>query len=265
MLSIVSDKPDAHAATLDDLFTGPLAAFAGRLAVEQGGVPASALTDRTVFDGLIGHFCRAYPGADRQAAASLWSQTYFGPLIVASVLTGLALNRILPASLNKTRIRFCPETGIPLCFLLDDFGYAAGTPEPVTGLAPLLDEHIGPLVDVIRCHTGLSCRLLWENAGWSLFWTLAEAVRLFPARRPDIEALLDDPSWPDGGRGFVAGMKRDMRDGFCVRSRRVCCQRYRLPGFGLCATICPRLGLAVNETGSLAQRSAQPERLPQLP
>ncbi|WP_131195531.1 siderophore-iron reductase FhuF [Lichenihabitans psoromatis] len=225
--------------SLDDVFVGDLAWLAERFVIGPAGTPAAEMLDSDRLSSCIDRFRRHHGVAERSAAASLWSQFYFSGLIVPSVMAGMALDRVLPLRIDDLRLDLCPESGVPLRFRMDRAADGKATPSIRATLAPMLEGHVAPMIEALRGITGLSRRLLWENAGWSLFWALGEAVRRAPPRQDEIDALLADPSWPDGGRALIAHMKSDMRQVGAVQARRVCCRRYLVPGFERCAAICP--------------------------
>ena len=90
----------------------------------------------------------------------------------------------------------------------------------------------------VKRHSGLSVRLLWENAGCYGMWVLGEIARAQPALAPAACALQSDPHWPRGGCAMLPHLKRAALDDG-TGTRRVCCLRYCLPGVERCAGICP--------------------------
>lgn len=227
-------RRDARAGTTID--PGPLAAFAAdalTFATAPQTLPAGLLANRWLTERLIGRLQLAHACRDRPAAASLWSQLYFGKLVIAGVSATLACGHALPLALDTTRVFFCPATGTPLVFHLDA---SANAVPPSTLLDPLVHGHLAPLVALLRRQFGLSARLLWENAGWVLVWSLGEAARLQPVTRAPADRLLC--SLADAGAAPLAAMARAALDGRPLR-RRVCCLRYRVPGFEPCVGLCP--------------------------
>ena len=67
------------------------------------------------------------------------------------------------------------------------------------------DLHVAPLVRRLSASSGLSSRLLWENAGWYLVWALREAGVARPLHDPAIRAWLSDVT-----SGHVARPRADL-------------------------------------------------------
>lgn len=221
----------------DTLFAGPLAFWSGSLSFRDhvDAVDAGVLADKGVFDDLVGRFARSHPDADRQALTSFWSQHYFSKLTVVLTMFSLAAERPLPLDLTTLRVRFCTEKGAPLSFHL----CCDVSPRPGAALVKALyEDQVAGTVAQLRRHSGLSARLVWENAGAYGIWVLGEIARTRPALALVAEDLLADASWPRSGCAMLAHLKSAALRADPAR-RRVCCLRYKLPGIERCAGTCP--------------------------
>ncbi|MGX5773285.1 siderophore-iron reductase FhuF [Methylorubrum zatmanii] len=164
--------------------------------------------------------------------ASLWSAYLFAGLVSPALAAGARLG----LALSPEGIRFAPETGLPeTVHLTQDLALPAPLPAQVDRL---LADCIAPAIHILRAETGLSLRLLWENAGGHLFWTLDEIARDNPDRAEDIAEALAALRWPREACASLTLMRADAIAGAPLR-RRVCCLRHALPGFSECAGICP--------------------------
>lgn len=105
----------------------------------------------------------------------------------------------------------------------------------------LLAECVAPAIRLLRGATGLSVRLLWENAGGHLFWTLDAIARETPERAGEAREALRALRWPHEACAALTLMRADALAGLDAPRRRVCCLRHALPGFSKCAGICPLL------------------------
>ena len=144
----------------DRLFTGPLAHWAGSLSFREHpeAVPADRLADPDLFALLLDRFGRPYPGADRHALASFWSQHYFARLTIPMTALCLAADTDLGLDLTNLGVRFCTETGAPLSFHLR-CGGPARSPEAL--VKALYEEQVAATVATLKRLSGLSARLLW--------------------------------------------------------------------------------------------------------
>ncbi|GJE74018.1 MULTISPECIES: siderophore-iron reductase FhuF [Methylorubrum] len=180
-------------------------------------------------------FADTHPGGERRAVASLWSAYLFAGLIAP----GLAAGARLGLALAPDRLRLAAGNGLPEAFHL-------GPERPLPAPLPmqvdrLLAECVAPAVRLLRAETGLSVRLLWENAGGYLFWTLGTLARETPERAGEVEEALRALRWPQEACTALTLMRADALAGLEAPRRRVCCLRHALPGHGKCAGICPLL------------------------
>lgn len=234
-----SGPPDAGAleALCDALFTGPFAHWAGSLSFREhpDAVPAERLADPAFLAALLDRFGRRFPGADRHATASFWSQHYFARLTIPLTVLCLAAARDLRLDLSAMTVCFCPEAGTPLAFHLRCDGSARS---PETLVKALYEEQVAGTIATLKRHSGLSARLFWENAGSYGLWILGELARTRPEAATAAGRLLKDERWPRAGCAMLPHLKVAAREARPA-VRRVCCLRHRLPGVGRCAGTCP--------------------------
>ena len=224
-------------AIFDDALDGAFAAFSGRLRRDPDPL-ACALSDLggngAIRDG-IALLADAHPGAERKAVASLWSAHLFAALIAPALAAGARLGVAIAAE----AIRFAPGTGLPGTLHL---AQEAPRPCPLPAQVDrLLAEGVAPVVQALRVETGLSARLLWENAGGHLFWTLRMIARDIPERAGAAAEALQALRWPRDACAALTLMRADAVAGFDAPRRRICCLRHGLPGFSKCEGTCPLL------------------------
>lgn len=207
--------PYAEAARPAD---GP-AAYTGLRLLEPAGV-----------DALLDRFGKNYPGADRRALASFWSQWHFGPAIIPATASLLLLGRALPVALDRIGLAQHAD-GRTEALLLPEAG---GEGE---GFEGLIAGHLAPLIAVLAGCSGVSARLLWTNAATTFEWTLRQCAGHPALRRTRFEEALDLVGG-EARRSPLAGLLRLPGD-MSEPRRRVCCLRYSLPGLPDCGVYCP--------------------------
>jgi len=167
--------------------------------------------------------------------ASLWSAYLFAALVAPTLAAGARLGVVLPLD----AVCLAPETGLPATLhLAPERARPASLPVQVDRL---LAECLAPVTQALRAETGLSTRLLWENAGGHLFWTLKTIARENPERTGEVTETLQSLRWPREACGALTLMRADALAGFEAPRRRICCLRHGLPGFSKCEGVCPLL------------------------
>lgn len=235
-------EPDA---ARDGLWTGDLAPYRGALVVGDDGrafSPCSTISRGEVFAQVVARFSATYPGGTPRPIISLWSQSYFGRLIVPAVARSLAHGRVLPLGLDDVGVLLDENTCHPLAFRLPHWGEPARAADPFDQFWSLFRHHLEPLIASIAHHGDISARTLWTNAATCVEW----AVRRLACRGVDASTLasraqlLECHRWPDGRGNPLAGAVRYVEyNGERVPRRRVCCMRYLLPGVAGCGVLCP--------------------------
>lgn len=237
------DDPIADDRLLERVLTGSFAHLAGRIVIAPPGpraVAAARLLEGPALAEALDMQAAPFGEADRRAAASLWSQYYFGALIGAVAAIGMAGGRAaLPVRPEEAGIVL--EGGLPAGLALPHAGRTTRPSEAVEDFVALFRSHLTPMVDRLSAHAKASPRLFWGNAAAILGWALGEGCAMRPeAGDPALlrQSLLEDTLWPDGGPNPLFGaFKSCGASGVAVR--KVCCVRYLLPGVPGCGPICP--------------------------
>lgn len=251
------------ASTLAACFTGPLAPYADLMRLDGDDaevMPCEALVGEGACAVIARYAATTYPGADPRAVVSMWTQWYFGTLIVPTCAAILHLDRDLPVGLGEAGIAVGAD-GRPRSLVLAH----AGTPYAPAGegrFARLVRGHVDPLVCHLARTYGVSRRVLWTNAAVLLDWTMAQAEATggaCDAALAECRALLAERTDPCGRANPLCGMlcpasrmrgrrvegdqaegdQTDDRSDAVANRRRVCCLRYRLPGVPACGDLCP--------------------------
>ncbi|MDQ0457082.1 siderophore-iron reductase FhuF [Rhizobium paknamense] len=207
-------------------------------------LPCASLTDPAVLQGLMQRFAATFPpGTDRRALISYWSLFYVSGLVIAPALCWLELRRILPLALTELSLLIDPETGLPRGFLLPHAGHVEPQADMHAAMQTALGDHLDLLIPVIARESGLSPKVLWNNAAAYLTWMIHEIGRQ-GASTLDAEgmaAMITPSHFPDGRKNpFHKAIRIDHdADGAYLGHRRICCLRYAVPGVGGCGAICP--------------------------
>lgn len=200
-------------------------------------IPLAGPAARADLVAAFERYCCTMPGEDRRGLGSLWAQWY-AVTVWPPLVTGILLRGAAPYLDAGGTALLVDETGCPMGLRI-----APGIrcDDPATLLDMLAHEHTQPLFEAIAETTATAPRVPWSNVANVLGWmlgelgaitdaaTLAPGYALLEQRR-----LADDrPNPLYTGAGCVAATGRP--------PRRVCCQRYRLSGFGYCGD-CPITG-----------------------
>lgn len=232
-----------------DVLTGDLAPLGESLLPPDDARP-DARADRPLDalltpDGLaeaVGTLGHRLGSDDRGAVTSYWTLTYFGRLIPGMVAVAFAAPGPVGVTLDPTRAAVrLSDDGTIAAFRLG----RAETPRPpgVRFLEHLIHANLEPAVEALAAWSGLAPRLLWNNAAHYYEWMMRRVMEhpAVPATVVgDVEAFLTSERLSDGTINPLWNriVYRPSADG-PVRRRKVCCLRYRLPGVGDCATLCP--------------------------
>ncbi len=249
---------------LVDLFPGPLRSYgeavvlAGPIAPGTAHLPVAGLGTPAIdaaLDAALHVMARHYGKSgndrvtDRRVVASVWARHYFSALLPAP-LAALALRHHgLP--LDRAICVVDPR-GIPTQLQVPHPGETQCHASASARFGGLLEHHLHPLIEALSRVSGVSVRLLWANAGAVTAEVFRHAPALLqpgmPATRATLEAdaawLMDTRIRADGSANPLHAPMRAhsvTRDGVTstLWLRRMCCLRYRLPGFDLCGD-CPR-------------------------
>jgi ferric iron reductase protein FhuF len=204
-------------------------------------VRCSDLQKPEVLRALLERYAVQHGGADRRAIVSMWTQYYSARLIYVAVAANLMLGRELPLAPEDTFLHVA-EDGSPMGFCIAHDG-APVARRGMERFAPLVRDHLAPLLEAVVREGRVASRLVWSNAGIR-FAGVATIGRRQNSLRPedaaDLDALLDSRQWPDGWENPVYQPYRQMDVcGESIERRRVCCLRYLLPAFDGCGVSCP--------------------------
>lgn len=240
------------AAGLDDSAEALLALYRqpplDKLEAPRFGVPdvptiaASALLDREKLEEALGPFMATYgEGADRKAAASIWSKYLFSSVSIPTLVANLLLGQALPVGLGQVRLEL-GEKGQTARIWLPHGGVKLPSKAPEIRFSRLFDDLCAPLIETLAAASGLSPKVFWSNLGHYV-----EFVGNTCSQHPDFSGAgepllryLDARTLPDGRRNPLYQPVRYLELGGEApkRVRRLCCVKYRLPGEPLCGG-CP--------------------------
>lgn len=185
-------------------------------------------------DGLL----RRWGPGDRRAAASLWTQGYFGRLLRPAIAYGLVHD-----------IWFClalPEVQVGLSDMATPVRFVAKRAAPAslgTHLHGIVDDNVRPLIARMATATATSERVHWSNASYAFCRACSQVRDLWQrgAMPGDVAARLDElEALMAAGHPLVrlTQTASDASGGTCLQ-RKVCCIRYKLDGLKKCGPACP--------------------------
>ncbi|TVP43831.1 MAG: siderophore-iron reductase FhuF [Halomonas sp.] len=202
---------------------------------------ASALLDREVLEGVVSRFTTSFgEGADRKAAASIWSKYYFSSVSIPTLGANLLLEQTLPVGLEQMRLEL-GDKGQPARIWLPHGGVSLHH-QTQARFSALFDDHCTPLIEALAAVSGLSAKVFWSNLGHYVEFIGKTCSRHpdFPGAGEPLLGYLETKTLPDGRRNPLYQPVRYLELGgeTPTRVRRLCCVKYRLPGEPLCGG-CP--------------------------
>jgi len=222
-------------------FPEALAWYGGKLVLPGG--TQDAMSGQELQAGgaerLMARFATLYPGSDRRALVSMWTQWHFGALVIPATVAILLGERDLPLELDRVAI-VPQEAGLTSAIVIPD----EGTPRCAGDdpFARLFEGHVAPLVNQLSGQFRVSPRLLWANAAAIFEWTLQQ----LPADLADPQVLaaahlrLERRLEPSGQRNAMCeAVRYPVEQGEPIRRRKLCCLRYLLAGVADCGSLCP--------------------------
>lgn len=219
----------------------------GLVVADPGGWrSATALTDGTALDDLLG-FPRHAWGAQPHAAAALAYKQYTYWLAMPAVLGWATARRVPLCDAGNVLVRCANDLpyvriGLraPIVAVLPDDPVAGApgtvvTDDPLAVLrATLLDRHVAPLVEATRERVRVGAHTLYGQLAASVAYVLSAARR----------ALLDPPDEAAaellGALGLDGMAAVHPADGACAVRRNTCCLAFVVEGLGrsLCIDCC---------------------------
>lgn len=225
-------------------------------------VPAAGFLDERILTETLTRLADHLHTSNLRAVASFWHKHYVATLLIpvlsAMTITGAGLDA------STANVSFAhDEAGLPRRLLLhpstpvrrhaprwNGGGPAGSTAQDLQRfvLQSVRENHLIPLIDLLRDTTGIPRRILWVNVA-NLVADVYDGLAQSPhhaAAAEDRAALLDSPvDLITGGPNPLHNLVRYEPVAVpglpaALRCRTACCQRYSLPGYQPCTT-CPRL------------------------
>ena len=230
--------------SLDAIFVGDLEHLRPHLVVgrsEQASRSVRDALDDCWLDAIVESFNQTYGNTPRTAVLSIWSKWYFATALPPLICSNILLDQTPPLELEHFRIAFTPDHKI------DSVAIPEGEVAPVQSrpgnrLLPIVEKHLYPFVKLYHARTGVSRRILWNNAGTLVegLLTYLERVQIGGAARDECSDFLQLPNLPNGKRNpLFQPVAYVLLDEVPARRRRGCCLRFQLPDGKLCCA-CPK-------------------------
>lgn len=241
-------------ALLEPIFRGELAPLGEGLQCAQC-VPADALRvadllqsgSRRLAETLQKYArFRGSPGPDLRPVASAWSLEYLAMLLPPVVAAASLLQHVFPVAAAQTWVRL-DDHGAPAGFHIRTLGDSSRGTDTAQRYAPLLWQHLAPLLSALSDLARVAPKILWGNVARHLDHLLDKGVALTggaPQVVQDRAWLLHSATWPaQPGVNPLYGRQREvvrLHDNAPVpmKLHRQCCLYHLLPGEGYCGA-CP--------------------------
>jgi ferric iron reductase protein FhuF len=253
----------------------PMAPGAPAQAPASQVVPAAGFLDERILTEALTQLAGELHTSNLRAVASFWQKHYVATLLIP-VLSALTIAGAgLDASTANVSLAL-DQTGLPRRLLLrpstpirlhaprwNSSGRAEATLQDLQRfvLQSVRENHLVPLIDLLRELTGIPRRILWVSTA-NVIADVYDGLAQSPyqeAAAEDRAALLDSPvdlitGGPNPLHNLVRYEPVDV-PGLppALRCRAACCQRYSLPGYQPCTT-CPRLSLDERINRTLAHK-----------
>lgn len=232
---------------LAPFLTGDYAGHCDSFAVAGAGEAGVPLADAAAVGAALTGFTAPLGHARRVAAVSQWTKSYFAALTIPAVAANLLLDCDLPLAPAGGIAMVLAETGRPCGFRLpgDARPLAPAQRETACGFtrfSGLIDDHLAAIIPVFAAAGGVPQRMIWSNAAdyleraARLLLPLAAARPACTTAAAGLDALLTTPHRPDGSPNLLHEPVRLMNG---LRTRKVCCLRYAMPGEDFCGS-CPK-------------------------
>ncbi|MET3492992.1 siderophore-iron reductase FhuF [Variovorax boronicumulans] len=189
---------------------------------------------------------RGCAGPDLRPIASTWSLAYLGMLLPPVVAAASLLQHVFPVAAAQTWVRL-DDHGVPVGFHVQTLGESLQGADTAQRYAPLLWQHLAPLLGTLSESTRLAPKILWGNVARHLEYLLDKGVELTGGAShvvQDRDWLLNSAMWsapprinPLHGRQLEVVRLHGERP-VLLKLHRQCCLRHLLPGEGYCGA-CP--------------------------
>ncbi|WP_162245009.1 MULTISPECIES: siderophore-iron reductase FhuF [unclassified Rhizobium] len=180
-------------------------------------------------------------GADRRAVASMWSLYYFSALTIPYIVAR-RFHQELSVSPDTMSIAL-GEDGLPRAFGLPDEGawHEGSDDDLLSFVAPLVRDHLTPIVQQLKNQCGIAPKLAWNNAAVYIDYAFNATARGKPSEAGNwaSRALFEEQFLPDGTLNPFRGcLRHETAREETICRRKVCCLRYLLPGIPSCGELC---------------------------
>ena len=239
---------------LTPIFRGKWAHFGeGLICREEAGSHAYLLADLLNepenFDAILLRCARFYDVDDLRPVASIWFLKYVTLLVPPIAVAATVLQHGFPVRPQDISV-VLDENAAPVAFVIPHLGESIAGLDTQRRYAPLIKEHLEPLISYLSSRTRVPAKILWGNVARRLetLLTLAQQRNAFSPNavqraESDKAYLLEQRVWHCNKRNPMFGSKRQVlrntEEGKVpVRLHRHCCLDYLLPGGSYCG-LCP--------------------------
>jgi ferric iron reductase protein FhuF len=237
-----SPRPQ-YLSAIDRLTFSAYASFAGHLVGvddPRAAVGADFLLNEAMRGAINARFAKRFASFDIRAAFSIWTKWYLNVFLPPVLLADVLLTRTLPIGLNRLAFILNDDTRVT-AVKIDGPDADSNGEGAFQRFAPLIFDHLEPLIEMWAQRSGVTRRVLWSNAGntFEAMLSKIESVSGSSQRSRQARHLLNEPFWQNGRPNPLFGAVRYVPDGDTfVRRRRICCIQYMLPDRKFCAA-CP--------------------------
>lgn len=207
--------------------------------IAQTGTDLTHLHSPEILAPILDRYCQnTYPGNDRRAAISMWSQWYFG-MLLTPVMTLISMTGTdFPIGSDRIYLHV-NEKGCPVGFDLFD-RYLEHPVMPPENTAwhlhtPLITEHLDPLIAALANCSKAAPKLFWANVGVIVAYVEKHILK---GQGISLVPLVTDAKMPDGSRNLLRDPYSSKLSSDGSPARRICCLRYMLDAVEMCPT-CP--------------------------
>lgn len=184
-------------------------------------VPSAQLLSGDALKIYVTRFAGRFDIEPNRYLVSLWSQKYFGTVIIPFIALAMIGGRALKADIDSAVV-VLDSDGEPVAVRLPS-AFATESGENAASL--LTSTHLAPMIEALAGWSGLSRKVFWANAAHYLEWIMGRLSG--QATRPQLPSPMTD------------AIRYVEEDGKRVRRRKVCCLRDRVPGVESCGSLCP--------------------------
>lgn len=226
---------------LAPLFRGALEDIGDALFVDDGREslePLVALLQAEHLDAVLARFAKRYEQPEARAVASQWSKLYFSRLLVPAMVAAITADWRLPLALDQMRVALDEQGGVT-AFALPHPGAPCPSGDAEERFGFLVDEHLPGVIDSLARASGLTRRVLWNNAGNLIETVVSHCSALLGEAHGGVRhgrEILTRRRLAPGRTNPLLEPVRYLPDG--TRLRRVCCLRYLIPTLPYCGS-CP--------------------------